>query len=162
MDGCKDMRDLVVDETTPPTNSNQEETAESSRPKILSESVGSPASSNKNSNKNNTKNTNGNGLFDRIRAANVIVATHGSANFLLMHYLGTVINLDEINLIVVDECHYAAGNHEYKVIFDKFYRKLAPAARPRVLGLTASPMVNVRPHFVDGKLEDSLSALESA
>ena len=100
---------------------------------------------------------------DRARAnvqkCNILVATHGAALDILRHY-GDYFNLAEVNLIVVDECHYATGNHGYARILDMFYHKLPKDRRPRILGLTASPLVNVRPDTTTERLQEMLSQLE--
>jgi len=49
--------------------------------------------------------------------------------------------LEDIQLIVFDECHHTHSNHPYKVLMKNFYkpRKFSGKAIPRVIGLTASP-----------------------
>ena len=61
----------------------------------------------------------------------------------------------------MDECHYATGNHNYATIMDKFYHALPREKRPRVLGLTASPLINVAIHTDEDKLQSMLSNFES-
>ncbi|XP_003746827.1 endoribonuclease Dicer-like [Galendromus occidentalis] len=48
------------------------------------------------------------------------------------------INLDQINLMVFDECHAATGQSCYVQIMQNHYVKMGPEKRPRILGLTAS------------------------
>lgn len=96
---------------------------------------------------------------EEIKECNILVATHGAALDILRHY-GDYFSLSNVNLIVVDECHYTTGNHGYARIMEMFYHKLPKAQRPRVLGLTASPLVNVRPETTKEKLEELLSQLE--
>ena len=95
-----------------------------------------------------------------LSESNVVVATHGSAMDLLNHY-GDIFNFSRINLLVVDECHYASGNHRYTHIMQRHYHALPKDQRPRVLGLTASLFVNVRKSVDDEKLEKMLRELES-
>jgi superfamily II DNA or RNA helicase len=64
----------------------------------------------------------------------------------MMHY-ADMFQMRRFNLLVVDECHYATGNHAYAVIMNKFYHVLPKEERPRVIGLTASPLCNVRKLF---------------
>ena len=90
----------------------------------------------------------------------VIVATHGVVKDLLMHY-GDTFRMDYFNLVVIDECHYAAsGNHAYRHLMRKFYHPLEAQNRPRVLGLTASPLLNVKETHSDEHLSIMLDNLE--
>lgn len=90
----------------------------------------------------------------------VIVATHGVIQDLLMHY-GDTFRMDRFNLVVIDECHYAAsGNHSYRHLMKKFYHTLEPQKRPRVLGLTASPLLNVKESHSNEQLSTMLDNLE--
>jgi hypothetical protein len=90
----------------------------------------------------------------------VIVATHGVIQDLMMHY-GDTFRMDRFNLVVIDECHYAAsGNHTYRHLMTKFYHPLEPQRRPRVLGLTASPLLNVKESHSDEQLSTMLDKLE--
>jgi len=91
----------------------------------------------------------------------IIVATHGAIQDLLMHY-GDMFSMDRFNLVVIDECHYAAsGNHTYRHLMKKFYHPLELENRPRVLGLTASPLLNVKESHSDEQLETMITTLES-
>lgn len=57
-------------------------------------------------------------------------------------------------------CHYACGSHPYVSILSNFYHKIPKDKRPRVLGLTASPLVNVKSNVDDEKLGTMLRELE--
>lgn len=95
-----------------------------------------------------------------LGSCDVIVATHGVIQDLLMHY-GDTFRMDRFNLVVIDECHYAAsGNHTYRHLMTKFYHPLEPQRRPRVLGLTASPLLNVKESHSDEQLSTMLDKLE--
>lgn len=96
-----------------------------------------------------------------LAEANIIVATHGAIHDMLMHY-GDMFQMERFNLIVLDECHYASGNHQYKIIMEKFYHALPKEKRPHVLGLTASPILNVKHTHDDSQLGAMLTALETA
>lgn len=55
------------------------------------------------------------------------------------------IKMEQISLIVIDECHHTDQDHLYNLIMrDFFFHKFNPTdpecRRPRVLGLTASPI----------------------
>ena len=94
-----------------------------------------------------------------LRDADIIVATHGAAEDLFRHYVD-VMSMSRINLLVLDECHYATGNHGYARIMEMFYHVTPRNKRPRVLGLTASPLVNVRPNVGTDLLQKMLKNLE--
>ena len=83
------------------------------------------------------------GSKEKLSQANILVATHGAAKDLLMHY-GDLFSFKRLNLLIVDECHYCSGEHGYSAIMKNFYHSLPIEKRPRVLGLTASPLVNVK------------------
>jgi len=99
------------------------------------------------------------GSRERMAQAQILVATHGAARDLLMHY-GDMFSFERINLLIVDECHYASGEHGYASIMKNFYHRLPPESRPRVLGLTASPLVNIKSDVDDEKLGIMLRELE--
>ena len=100
------------------------------------------------------------GSKEKMAQANILVATHGAARDLLMHY-GDIFSIDRINLLIVDECHYCSGEHGYSTIMKNFYHRLPVDKRPRVLGLTASPLVNVKVDVDDEKLGQMLDNLEN-
>jgi ERCC4-related helicase len=61
---------------------------------------------------------------------------------LLMHGF---TKMEEIDLIVFDECHHTDQDHLYNLIMrDFFFHKFIPddpmCFRPKILGLTASPI----------------------
>ncbi|KAK9367184.1 hypothetical protein V1509DRAFT_627224 [Lipomyces kononenkoae] len=66
------------------------------------------------------------------------------------------LSLDQACLLVFDECHHAKAGHVFLRIMKEFYRDLDPDDRPRVFGMTASP--------VDAKVDvrNAAQLLESA
>ncbi|KAI8070951.1 hypothetical protein BC940DRAFT_253249 [Gongronella butleri] len=50
------------------------------------------------------------------------------------------ISLDKVNLIIFDECHHATKKHAYNVIMREFYDECPKEDRPKIFGMTASPM----------------------
>ncbi len=103
--------------------------------------------------------TRGIGSKEKLAQANILVATHGAVRDLLMHY-GDLFSMERLNLLIVDECHYCSGEHGYSNIMKNFYHRLPVDKRPRVLGLTASPLVNVKVDVDDEKLGQMLDGLE--
>ena len=87
----------------------------------------------------------------------VIVCTAEILSQCLMH---SFISIDDINLLVFDEAHHAKKNHAYatsvsfsiqglcldrSLIFDRIMKdyyvaQVDPAKRPKVFGMTASPV----------------------
>ncbi|KAI9283954.1 hypothetical protein BC943DRAFT_294415 [Umbelopsis sp. AD052] len=64
------------------------------------------------------------------------------------------IHLDRINLMVFDECHHATKSHTFNLIMREFYYRCPEQDRPKIFGMTASPM-NSR-----GQAEENLYTLE--
>ena len=96
-----------------------------------------------------------------LSKSNILVLTHGSALELLQHY-NDMFYFSRINLIVVDECHHATKKHTYTNIFERFYHSLSPdESKPRVLGLTATPIINVNKNITEQGLEEKLVELEA-
>lgn len=54
------------------------------------------------------------------------------------------LRIENIDLIVFDECHHARKDHPYRLIVSDFYKPCDAKARPRMLGLTASVVLTLR------------------
>jgi len=67
----------------------------------------------------------------------VIVAT---ADVLLQCLSHSFINIEQINLLVFDEAHHAKKGHTYARIIKEHYLHASPHLRPRIFGMTASPV----------------------
>ena len=63
--------------------------------------------------------------------------------------------------MIMDECHYATGNHNYATLLQKFHHSLSKDDRPRILGLTASPLINVSIRTNEEQLQTLLTDFES-
>lgn len=48
--------------------------------------------------------------------------------------------MDEVALLIFDEAHHTFEKHPYNLIMHEFYHPLPRDARPRVFGMTASPL----------------------
>lgn len=90
--------------------------------------------------------------------SNVLVGTHGSLLELFTHHKD-LFHFDNVNLLVLDECHHATGESDY-VRLMKLYHDRPVAKRPRILGLTASPLINVKKDMTDEALERKIGELE--
>ena len=97
---------------------------------------------------------------DRLVNCRVLVATHGAYLQLLNHF-GDLFYLERVDLLILDECHHCTKNALYAVLMRDFYHPLPEESRPRVLGLTASPLINVKVNHSDEQLVDQLAALEA-
>lgn len=104
--------------------------------------------------------TNNEQARQKLAKSNIIVATHGAMHDLLMHY-EDLFTLERFNLVVLDECHYATRNHIYASIMQTWYHPLPDKSRPHILGLTASPLLNVKHTHSDEQLETMLGQLEN-
>jgi endoribonuclease Dicer len=63
------------------------------------------------------------------------------------------IRMDQINLLVFDEAHHTKKNHPYARIIKDFYAEVKDEKkRPRILGMTASP--------VDAQIDPKIAAAE--
>ena len=65
----------------------------------------------------------------------------------------SVWKLSKVVLIVFDECHHARKNHPYNMLMREYYN-LTPSKRPKIFGMTASPVWN------PGQAEKSMKELE--
>ncbi|KAJ3699720.1 hypothetical protein LUZ61_003425 [Rhynchospora tenuis] len=68
------------------------------------------------------------------------------------------ITLDLVQLVILDECHQATGNHPYSVIMMEFYHKAE--YKPSIFGMTASPVIR-NGVLSSSDCEVQLSELES-
>jgi hypothetical protein len=96
-----------------------------------------------------------------LAQCDVLVATHGACLDLLNHY-GDLFQVRNWNLLILDECHNCTGRSPYATIMENFYFRTPLEDRPRVLGLTASPLINVRKNHSDEQLGSQLAQLEHA
>lgn len=73
-----------------------------------------------------------------FHANKVIVCTADVLHQCLMH---SFITIRQINLLIFDEAHHAKKSHAYAQIVRDFYLKESDQKlRPRVFGMTASPV----------------------
>ncbi|PKS09772.1 hypothetical protein jhhlp_004393 [Lomentospora prolificans] len=82
----------------------------------------------------------------------IVVCTAAILQKALLH---SFIMIKQINLLIIDEAHHAKKNHPYaRIIKDYYLKETKIENRPRILGMTASP--------VDGKgdIETSAEQLE--
>jgi len=101
-------------------------------------------------------------LRKELATAEVLVATHGAILDLYRHY-GDLFHLKNVSLLVFDECHYAGtGKHGQALFMEEFYAR-ERGSKPRVLGLTASPIINLSKKKLkaEGGLSSQIDELEN-
>ena len=50
------------------------------------------------------------------------------------------LQMGEITLLILDECHHCKKRHPANLVMQQFWHPAAPGARPRIFGMTASPV----------------------
>ncbi|KAI0401011.1 hypothetical protein F4802DRAFT_619182 [Xylaria palmicola] len=71
----------------------------------------------------------------------------------------SLVQMDQVNLLIFDEAHHAKKNHPYARIIKDFYATLEKSnhKRPRILGMTASPVdAKTNVHVASAQLEGLL------
>lgn len=77
-------------------------------------------------------------LWEKTVAENmVIVCTAGVLHQCLLH---SFVTMENINLLIFDEAHHAKKNHVYARIVKDFYIDVHASRRPKIFGMTASPV----------------------
>ncbi|KAL6504014.1 hypothetical protein OROGR_025937 [Orobanche gracilis] len=77
---------------------------------------------------------------DQVELHEVLVMT---PQILLSSLRHRFLRLDQINVLIFDECHNARGKHPYACIMTEFYHRELLSKKlqlPRVFGMTASPI----------------------
>ncbi|KAM7472370.1 hypothetical protein LguiA_010553 [Lonicera macranthoides] len=72
-----------------------------------------------------------------LHIAQVLVMT---AQILLNILRHSIIKMDGIDLLILDECHHAVKKHPYSLVMSEFYHTTPKEKRPSVFGMTASPV----------------------
>lgn len=77
--------------------------------------------------------------WDKLKSQNkAIVCTAEVLNQCLMH---SFLKIEEINLLIFDEAHHTKKGHPYaRIIKDYYLAQSDPSLRPRIFGMTASPV----------------------
>ncbi len=63
-----------------------------------------------------------------------------TAQILLNILRHSIIRMEAIHLLILDECHHAVKKHPYSLVMSEFYHITAKEKRPCVFGMTASPV----------------------
>ncbi|KAF8162827.1 hypothetical protein B0H34DRAFT_693086 [Crassisporium funariophilum] len=92
------------------------------------------------------------GWKNRFESYDVFVMT---AQILVNFITHSLWSIDKISLLIFDECHHARKNHPYNTILREYFQVRPSSQRPKIFGMTASPIWNVREPLT------SLSTLEA-
>lgn len=63
-----------------------------------------------------------------------------TAQILLNILRHSIIKMEAIDLLILDECHHAVKKHPYSLVMSEFYHTTPKEKRPSVFGMTASPV----------------------
>ncbi|CAN6483899.1 unnamed protein product [Victoria cruziana] len=63
-----------------------------------------------------------------------------TAQILLNILRHSIIRMEAIHLLILDECHHAVKKHPYSLVMSEFYHTTPKEKRPAVFGMTASPV----------------------
>ncbi|XP_051136464.1 endoribonuclease Dicer homolog 1 isoform X2 [Andrographis paniculata] len=63
-----------------------------------------------------------------------------TAQILLNILRHSIVKMEAINLLILDECHHAVKKHPYSLVMSEFYHTIPKDKRPSVFGMTASPV----------------------
>ncbi|XP_042395682.1 endoribonuclease Dicer homolog 1-like isoform X1 [Zingiber officinale] len=63
-----------------------------------------------------------------------------TAQILLNILRHSILKMESINLLILDECHHAVKKHPYSLVMSEFYHTTSKDNRPAVFGMTASPV----------------------
>ncbi|KAL8138311.1 hypothetical protein V2J09_004312 [Rumex salicifolius] len=63
-----------------------------------------------------------------------------TAQILLNILRHSIIKMESIHLLIMDECHHAVKKHPYSLVMSEFYHTTPREKRPIVFGMTASPV----------------------
>jgi len=75
-----------------------------------------------------------------------------TAQILLNILRHSIIKMEAINLLILDECHHAVKKHPYSLVMSEFYHTTPKEKRPSVFGMTASP-VNLKGNYEVAQLK---------
>ncbi|KAF8061657.1 hypothetical protein FPV67DRAFT_1704520 [Lyophyllum atratum] len=65
-----------------------------------------------------------------------------TAQIFLNFLTHSIWTIEKVSLMVIDECHHARKNHPYNGIMREYFQVPVVARRPKVFGMTASPIWN--------------------
>ncbi|KAE8660545.1 Endoribonuclease Dicer-like protein 1 [Hibiscus syriacus] len=78
--------------------------------------------------------------IDIVFKSSKILVLVMTAQILLNILRHSIIKMEAINLLILDECHHAVKKHPYSLVMSEFYHTTPKEKRPSVFGMTASPV----------------------
>ncbi|XP_024538863.1 endoribonuclease Dicer homolog 1 isoform X1 [Selaginella moellendorffii] len=72
-----------------------------------------------------------------FQSKEVLVMT---AQILLNILRHSIVRMEDIDLLILDECHHAVKKHPYSLVMSEFYHLAPKEKRPKIFGMTASPV----------------------
>ncbi|EPS68154.1 hypothetical protein M569_06619, partial [Genlisea aurea] len=63
-----------------------------------------------------------------------------TAQILLNILRHSIVKMEAIDLLILDECHHAVKKHPYSLVMSEFYHTTPKEKRPSIFGMTASPV----------------------
>ena len=95
-------------------------------------------------------------FWDKTFGENMAIVCTADILYTCLHH--SYIRMDQINLLIFDEAHHTKKNHPYARIIKDFYIEVGdPEKRPRIFGMTASPVdAHVDPKIAAAELEGLL------
>ncbi|KAF2796271.1 hypothetical protein K505DRAFT_415880 [Melanomma pulvis-pyrius CBS 109.77] len=77
--------------------------------------------------------------WDKLFTNNMVIVC--TAEVLVQCMMHSFVRMSSVNLLIFDEAHHAKNNHPYaRLIKDYYYSELDRSKRPRIFGMTASPV----------------------
>lgn len=76
--------------------------------------------------------------WEKIFKENMVIVC--TAEILYQCLMHSFISMDSINLLIFDEAHHTKKNHAYARIIKDYYVTTELAKRPKIFGMTASPV----------------------
>ncbi|OWM68603.1 hypothetical protein CDL15_Pgr023568 [Punica granatum] len=93
-----------------------------------------------------------------------------TAQILLNVLRHSIIKMEMINLLILDECHHAVKKHPYSLVMSEFYHTTPKEKRPSVFGMTASPVnlkgvssqvdCAIKIHNLESKLDSTVCTIK--
>lgn len=83
---------------------------------------------------------------DLLASTQIMISTYQVLLDALRH---SFVSIRDISLLVFDEAHHCVGRHPSNLLMKEFYFPEEPNHRPRILGLTASPILNSKRELED-------------
>lgn len=71
------------------------------------------------------------------------------------------ICMSSVHLLIFDEAHHCRGRHHYAQIMNYYWKVAKPEDRPRIFGMTASPVKSMHKASIVTQLRELESAMDA-